>query len=88
MTRLRTIGSLQIKPSGSGDENGESLHSRTLLRMTTRDLCAESDAGVERQDVWGGWVFAVSIKMTFSMDFTNKIQYILKVKKLTLQLGM
>ena len=84
MTRLRTIGSLQVKPSGSGDKNGESLDSRTLLRMTTRDLCAESDAGVERQEVRGGWIFAVSFKMTFSMDFTNKIQYVFKVKKLSL----
>ena len=51
--------------------------------MTTRDLCAESDDGVERRDVWGGWVFAVLIKMTFSTAFTNKIQHILKVKKLS-----
>ena len=40
--------------------------------MTTRDLCAESDARVERQEVWGGWVFAVSIKMTISVYFIEE----------------
>ena len=54
VTRQRTIGSLQVKPSGSGDENGESLDFRALLRMTTRDLYEKSDAGVKRQEVWGG----------------------------------